>query len=303
RPGPSPPPVPGNARCASGAGRAASAPSSASRSQPSTISNGSTALIRRSQTGRPARYRKTTLASLQGPRQSVKASRARPSSSARRKARSISRFRVRGSVLGPPRSGDRSNIPHTRGSGRRPRWCPPVNVFRGCAVEPGRAQNFITSEQEDRMTHVKRTIGLVAAVLVLAVTALTVQAQPQFGGTWTLDNSQSQFPAHEGRHGQSGPDGAQGQSQPPVVKLVVEQNGTNFKVTRSMARDNKERAYTQSFVADGSERTEHGHRGASTVTKATLGGDSLVTTSSTMMTGKGGGVAKRVSPEVARRGS
>jgi len=147
------------------------------------------------------------------------------------------------------------------------------------------------------MTHVKRTIGLVAAVLVLAVTALTVQAQPQFGGTWTLDPSQSQFPAHEGRHGQNGPDGAQGQSQPPVVKLVVEQNGTNFKVTRSMARDNKERAYTQSFVADGSERTEQGHRGASTVTKATLGGDSLVTTSSTMMPGKDGGDAKTFSRE------
>ena len=146
------------------------------------------------------------------------------------------------------------------------------------------------------MTHVKRSIGLVTAVLVLAVTALAAQAQPQFGGTWTLDPSQSQLPAREG-HGQSGPGGAQGQGQPPVVKLVVEQSGTNFKVTRSMARDSKERAYTQSFVADGSERTEQGHRGASTVTKATLGGDSLVTTSTTTMPGKDGGDAKTFSRE------
>ena len=61
------------------------------------------------------------------------------------------------------------------------------------------------------MKHVKRTIGLVTAVLVLAVTAAAVQAQPQFGGTWTLDRSQSQFPAHEGRGGHRGPDGAPGQ--------------------------------------------------------------------------------------------
>jgi len=151
------------------------------------------------------------------------------------------------------------------------------------------------------MKHVKRTIGLVTAVLVLAVTAAAVQAQPQFGGTWTLDRSQSQFPAHEGRGGHRGPDGAQGQqgqqTQPPVVKLTVEQSGTNFKVTRSMARDNRERAYTQSFVADGSERTTQGRRGGNTVTKATLGGDRLVTTSTTTMAAKDGGEAKTFSRE------
>src|SRR5258705_13375412 len=138
-------------------------------------------------------------------------------------------------------------------------------------------------EREDRMTRRQSTIGLIAAALVLVVTAVTTQAQPQFAGTWTLDRAQSQFPAREG-HGHKAPDGAQTQAptQPPVVKLVVEQNGANFKVTRSMARDNRERSYSQSFVADGTERTEQGHRG-STVTKATLGGDRLVTTSTTSM--------------------
>jgi hypothetical protein len=142
------------------------------------------------------------------------------------------------------------------------------------------------------------TIGLIAAALVLVVTAVTTQAQPQFAGTWTLDPGQSQFPAHEG-HGSKAPDGAQTQAptRPPVVKLVVEQNGANIKVTRSMARDNRERSYSQSFVADGTERTEQGHRGGSTVTKATLGGDSLVTTSTTTMPGKDGGEAKTFSRE------
>src|SRR6059036_2148174 len=146
------------------------------------------------------------------------------------------------------------------------------------------------------MTRAKRTIGLVTAVLIVAVTAVTVQAQPQFGGTWTLDPSQSQLPAHGDRRGSKAPDGAQAQKQPPVVKLVVEQNGANFKVTRSMARDNRERSYSQSFVADGTERTEQGRRG-STVTKATLGGDRLVTTSTTTTPGKDGGEAKTFSRE------
>jgi len=151
--------------------------------------------------------------------------------------------------------------------------------------------------QEDRMTRAKRTIGLMTAVLVLAVGALSAQAQPQFGGTWTLDPSQSQFPAHEGGHAQKAPDGAQTPKQPPVMKLVVEQNGTNFKVTRSMARDNRERSYSQAFVADGTERTEQGHRGGTTKTKATLGGDRLVTNSTTTMPAKDGGEAKTFARE------
>jgi hypothetical protein len=145
------------------------------------------------------------------------------------------------------------------------------------------------------MTCAQRSIGLVAAALLLVVTAVTTQAQPQFAGTWTLDPAQSQFPARDGGHGYKAPEGAQ--TQPPVVKLLVEQNGVNIKMTRSMARDNRERSYSQSFVADGSERAEQGHRGSTTVTKATLGGDRLVTTSTTTMPGKDGGEAKTFSRE------
>jgi hypothetical protein len=153
--------------------------------------------------------------------------------------------------------------------------------------------NSFDLDKEDRMTHVKRTIGLLTAVLVLAVTGLAAQAQPQFGGAWTLDRSQSQFPAHGGN---KAPSGAQNQT-PSLVKLLVEQNGTNFKVTRSMARDDRERTYTQSFVADGSENTRQGHHGSTTVSKATLGGDRLVTQSTTTMPGKDGGDAKSFSRE------
>ena len=149
------------------------------------------------------------------------------------------------------------------------------------------------------MTRAQRTIGLIAAALLLAVTAVTTQAQPQFAGAWTMDPARSQFPAREGGHGPKAPDGSQSQAptQPPAVKLLVEQNGVNIKVTRSTARDNRERSYSQSFVADGSERTEQGHRGSTTVTKATMGGDRLVTTSTTTRPGKDGGEAKTFSRE------
>jgi hypothetical protein len=147
------------------------------------------------------------------------------------------------------------------------------------------------------MKGAKRTLGLVTALLVLAASAVVAQAQPQFSGTWTLDRSQSQFPAHEGRGGHGGSTGTQPQQQPPVVKLTVEQTGSNFKVTRSMARGDRERSYSQSFVADGSERTEQGRHGGTTVSKATLGGDRLVTSSTTTMPAKDGGAAKTFSRE------
>lgn len=149
------------------------------------------------------------------------------------------------------------------------------------------------------MTRTHRLLGPIAAVLLVAMTAVMAQAQPQFSGTWTLDRSQSQLPAWEGRHGhQKAPDATQGTApkQPPVVKLVVEQNGVNMKVTRAIARDDRERSYSQSFVADGTERTKQGHHGGSTVSKATLGGDRLVTTSTTTRTGKDG-AAKTFSRE------
>lgn len=150
------------------------------------------------------------------------------------------------------------------------------------------------------MTYLHRTLGLVAATLLVGVTAVAAHAQPQLAGTWTLDRSQSQFPAWEGHHGHGkGPDARQGEApkQPHVVKLTIEQNGVNMKVTRSIVRDDHERSFSQSFVADGSERTRPGHHGSTTMTKATLGGDRLVTTSTTTRPGKDGGEAKTFSRE------
>lgn len=121
------------------------------------------------------------------------------------------------------------------------------------------------------MTRAQRTLGWMV-VLLLAVTVTAAQAQPQFTGTWVLDRAQSQLPAH-GHHGKGMADP---QAAPAEIKLIVEQQGNTLKATRTMLRGMRERSMSETFVLDGSERTESTHRGGTSVTKATLGGDRLV---------------------------
>ena len=124
------------------------------------------------------------------------------------------------------------------------------------------------------MTRAQMTIASVG-VLLLALVVTTAQAQPQFTGTWVLDRTQSQVP-NRGPHGRGAAGTADQQGPPPEVKLIVEQQGNTLKATRSFARGSHERAISETFVADGTERTERIPRGGSSVTKATLGGDRLV---------------------------
>ena len=121
------------------------------------------------------------------------------------------------------------------------------------------------------MTRAQRTIGSLGALL-LALVVGTAQAQPQFTGTWVLDRAQSQLP-NRGGHGKGM---ANPQAQPHEVKLIVEQQGATLKTTRSVAHGPRERVLSETFVVDGSERTETTPRGGTSVTKATLGGDRLV---------------------------
>jgi hypothetical protein len=113
-----------------------------------------------------------------------------------------------------------------------------------------------------------RTLGSMV-VLLLALVVTTAQAQPQFTGTWVLDRAQSQLPSHGG-HGAADP-----QAPPAEVKLIVEQQGNTLKATSSMARGPRERSRSETYVVDGTERTEQTRHGGSSVTKATLGGDRL----------------------------
>jgi len=121
------------------------------------------------------------------------------------------------------------------------------------------------------MTRAQRTIGSLGALLLVLVVG-TAQAQPQFTGTWVLDRAQSQLP-NRGAHGKGT---GNPQAQPHEVKLIVEQQGATLKATRSVAHGPRERAMSETFVVDGSERTETTPRGGTSVTRATLGGDRLV---------------------------
>lgn len=121
------------------------------------------------------------------------------------------------------------------------------------------------------MNRLQRTIAT-TTLLVLAAGPVAAQ-EPQFAGAWVLDRSQSQFATHDGR----GHDGNAATAQPPEVKLVVEQDGSLLKVTRTVTMGSRERSMTDTYVADGTDQTHRGYRG-NVVTRATFEGDRLIVT-------------------------
>jgi hypothetical protein len=128
-----------------------------------------------------------------------------------------------------------------------------------------------------RLQHAIATVTL----FLLWLGVVAVQAEPQFVGSWVLDRSQSQLPKHEGR---GRPDA---QAQPPDVKLVVEQQGTQLKVTRSMTMGSRERSMTDTYVTDGTDQSHTGYRG-DVVTRAAFDGDRLVVTETHVRKGEQG---------------
>lgn len=128
------------------------------------------------------------------------------------------------------------------------------------------------------MKRLHRTIATMA-VLLLGIGVGAAQAEPQFAGSWVLDRSQSQFPAHEGRRHKA-PDA---QNQPsaqhpaPQVTLQVAQQGNTLKITRTMAKGTREHSMTDTIVADGSDQTQQGYRG-NVVVRSAFEGDRLVVT-------------------------
>jgi len=128
------------------------------------------------------------------------------------------------------------------------------------------------------MKRLQRTIAT-TALLLLGIAVAAAQAEPQFGGSWVLDRSQSQLPAHEGRT-QKAPDAQEqppAQHQPPQVTLVVAQQGNTLKVTRTVAMGTRQHSMTDMIVADGSDQVQQGYRG-NVVTRSAFEGDRLVVT-------------------------
>lgn len=128
------------------------------------------------------------------------------------------------------------------------------------------------------MRHLPRMI-VTTALLLLGVGVTAAQAQPQFAGSWVLDRSQSQFPAHA-RRGPA-PDAQQQQPsvqhQPPQVTLVVAQQGDTLKITRTVAMGTRQHSMTDTIVADGSDQVQQGYRG-NVVVRSAFEVDRLVIT-------------------------
>lgn len=132
------------------------------------------------------------------------------------------------------------------------------------------------------MRHTWRMLGVMAVVLFVAG-GVSAQTQPLLTGTWVLDRAQSQFPTYEGT-GIGRPDP---QAQPADVRLVIEQQGSVLKATRTVARGNREHSRAVTYVTDGTDQTSPGRRG-NVVTRAAFEGDRLVVTTTYTWTGQQG---------------
>jgi hypothetical protein len=101
-----------------------------------------------------------------------------------------------------------------------------------------------------------------------------------------LDRAQSEFSRPDGAEGKGRRGGRDGAGR-GEMKLTIAQDANTLKVTRSMAREGKERASTETYTLDGTERTTKAHHGA-VVTKALYDGDRLLVNTSHTMTTKEG---------------
>ena len=120
---------------------------------------------------------------------------------------------------------------------------------------------------------------------VVLIAAAAAHAAPNLTGTWVLDRSQSEMHKPEAPEGKGRRDG--GQRGAADAKLIVAQDGNALKVTRAMARDGKERTFTETYTLDAAEHATKSRHGSS-VTKATYEGDRLVVNRTYTMTTKDG---------------
>jgi hypothetical protein len=125
------------------------------------------------------------------------------------------------------------------------------------------------------MLFIKTLSGL--SLTVLAVALVVAQGKVNFSGTWVLDKSKSDVSALLGTEEQTE------KLQEASLTMVVEQEGTTLKVTRTLTSEGKERKETHTYKTDGTETTNTGWRGESVITKASWDGDKLVVVSTRTM--------------------
>jgi hypothetical protein len=114
---------------------------------------------------------------------------------------------------------------------------------------------------------VKTLSGL--SLIALAVVLVSAQEKVNFSGTWVLDKSQSDISQLMGLS--DDPAKAQNAS----MTMVVEQQGSNLRVNRTLKAQGEERKEIHTYKIGGGETTNTGSRGETVVGRAFWEGDKL----------------------------
>lgn len=122
---------------------------------------------------------------------------------------------------------------------------------------------------------VKTLSGL--SLVSLAVALVSAQGKVNFSGTWVLDKSKSDVSQFMG----VSEDMEKGQNT--SMTMVVEQQGTNLTVIRTLKTQGEERKEIHTHKIDGNATTNTGFRGETVVARAFWEGDKLVVLSTRTM--------------------
>jgi hypothetical protein len=116
------------------------------------------------------------------------------------------------------------------------------------------------------------------SLIVLAVGLASAQEKVNFSGTWLLDKSKSDVSELLGA-------GERAEKlQDASLMMVVKQQGTTLKVTRTLKAEGEEKQRTFLYKTDGNKTTNTTPRGRSIVSKASWEGKNLVIVSTSELT-------------------
>ena len=122
---------------------------------------------------------------------------------------------------------------------------------------------------------VKALSGL--SLVILTVALLSAQGKVNFSGTWILDKSKSDVSQFMGVSEDAE------RAQNTGMTMVVEQQGTSLRVTRTLKSQGEDRKEIHTYKIDGGETTNTGFRGETIVARAFWEGDKLVVVSTRTM--------------------
>jgi hypothetical protein len=111
------------------------------------------------------------------------------------------------------------------------------------------------------------------SLVSLAVVLVSAQGKVNFSGTWILDKSKSDVSQFMG----IGEDAEKAQNT--SMTMVVDQQGTSLRVTRTLKTQGEERKEIHTYKINGGETTNTGFRGETVVARAFWEGDKLVVVS------------------------